>query len=246
MLSTPKVWRHAIQVAIPPIGLPGTLAVPVEASGIVVFAQSGGPDEMYLPNSLLAGTLLYSGLAILIFDLLADNEARNQDNIILLADRVDYAIGFVRSCPETAGLPICLFGTGTGAAAAFVSAGSMPSLVGAIVSRAGRPELAESMLKHVRAPTLFFVDGNDTHALALNHTAKARMNCQTELTALPLLSSSLDETGVERLVPGMVAHWFNQHAGRPRARCCQAVPGSWPLTAPRSAGLACRDFSPVN
>jgi putative phosphoribosyl transferase len=204
-----------MQVATPPIDLPGTLAVPLEATGVVVFAQNGGPDEMYSPNSLLARTLLYSGLAILIFDLLAPNEARNQDNIILLADRVDYAIGFVRSCPETAGLPLCLFGTGTAAAAAFVSAASMPSLVGAVVSRAGRPELAEDMLKHVRAPTLFIVDGNDTRSLVLNLTAKARMNCHTELTTLTQPSHSIEETGFERHMPNMVADWFNQHAGRP-------------------------------
>jgi len=212
------------------MGLTGTLSVPAMVAGTVVFAQCAGqsvpgkPAQTASRNSPLARTLLEAGLATLVFDLLAPCEAPDKDNVLLLADRVDYAIGFVRSRPETAGLPICIFGADSGGSAALVSAGSMPSLVCAVVSLTGRPDIATDMLGHVRAPTLFIVDGGDTRALALNLAAKAMMACQTGLQVLPLGGSLSDGHNSGKQVACLAADWFKRHVGRPGAKGLRPIP----------------------
>jgi hypothetical protein len=60
-------------------------------------------------------------------------------DIGLLADRLVGILDWLRERPETVALPIGLFGASTGAAAARKSA------VGAVVSRGGRPDLADTV-----------------------------------------------------------------------------------------------------
>jgi pimeloyl-ACP methyl ester carboxylesterase len=55
-------------------------------------------------------------------------------------------VRWLRGRPETAPLPVGLFGASTGAAAALVAAARLPDLVRAVVSRGGRPELAGDWL----------------------------------------------------------------------------------------------------
>ena len=55
------------------------------------------------------------------------------------------------------------FGASTGAAAALIAATERPNVIGAIVSRGGRPDLATppETLTRVYSPALFIVGGND-------------------------------------------------------------------------------------
>jgi len=46
-----------------------------------------------------------------------------------------------------------------------------PDVIGAIVSRGGRPDLAGPALPRVRAPTLLIVGGNDVQVIELNRIA---------------------------------------------------------------------------
>lgn len=65
---------------------------------------------------------------------------------------------------ETRGLSIGYFGSSTGAAAALAAAAQRPDVIDAVVSRGGRPDLARQALRHVEAPTLLIVGGNDVSA----------------------------------------------------------------------------------
>ena len=59
-------------------------------------------------------------------------------------------------------LSIGYFGASTGAAAALVAAAQRQKIIKAIVSRGGRPDLADTeSLSKVQAPTLLIVGGND-------------------------------------------------------------------------------------
>ena len=69
---------------------------------------------------------------------------------------------------KSANCPRGYFGASTGAAAALWAAGSPGNTVRAVVSRGGRPDLADTRLPFVRCPTLLIVGGADREVLELN------------------------------------------------------------------------------
>src|SRR5205085_8170276 len=108
------------------------------------------------------------GFATLLLDLLTGEEeeedaytAHLRFDIPMLAGRLGEAARWLEARPETAELPLGLFGASTGAAAALITAAEQPARVKAVVSRGGRPDLAGEALGRVRAPTLLIVGGFD-------------------------------------------------------------------------------------
>ena len=86
-------------------------------------------------------------------------------------------------------IKIGYFGASTGAAAALVAASKKQDVIGAIVSRGGRPDLAGRYLDQVRAPTLLIVGGNDHPVIGMNQEAFERLKIKDkskpELTWVP-------------------------------------------------------------
>ena len=96
-------------------------------------------------------------IATLLFDLLLpgeDEDRRNVFDVHLLGRRLVDAVRWAGGEPEVAELPVGLFGASTGAAAALIAAASLGARIGAVVSRGGRPDLANGALRQVKAPTL--------------------------------------------------------------------------------------------
>jgi pimeloyl-ACP methyl ester carboxylesterase len=69
-------------------------------------------------------------------------------------------------------LPLGYVGASTGAAAALIAAADRPDIVRAVVSRGGRPDLAEDALPRVQAPTLLMVGGDDEPVIEMNATMR--------------------------------------------------------------------------
>jgi predicted phosphoribosyltransferase/predicted alpha/beta-hydrolase family hydrolase len=178
--------------------LPGELTIPDEAKGVVVFAHGSGSSRFSPRNREVAAALRAKGLATFLFDLLTDDEARDRANVFnidLLATRLSAAVDQLARLARTDGLPIGLFGASTGAAAALVAAADLGEKVQAVVSRGGRPDLAEARLGEVRAPTLLIVGGKDTQVLELNRWAEARMHCPVELVVVAGATHLFEEPG---------------------------------------------------
>jgi len=57
--------------------------------------------------------------------------------------------------------------------------------IGAVVSRGGRPDLADNALEAVRSPTLLIVGGADSGVLELNQYALSRMKGNNALEVVP-------------------------------------------------------------
>ncbi len=205
--------RRAEGVIIPP-GLEGTIELPAQPDAIVLFAHGSGSSRLSPRNRQVAGALHHAGLATLLFDLLTEEEAADRRKVFdigLLAQRLGSAIAFVAGHPATADLPIGLFGASTGAAAALAAAAANPSLVGAVVSRGGRPDLAgETELARVAAPTLLIVGGEDREVLQLNAWARSRMTCATELSVVPGATHLFEEPGALEHVGRLAAAWFQR------------------------------------
>jgi putative phosphoribosyl transferase len=90
--------------------------------------------------------------------------------------------------------PLGYFGASTGAAAALSAAADLGNRVHAVVSRAGRPDLAAKRLSAVTAPTLLIV-GGDWNALALNEEASGELRCPHELAIVPHAGHLFEERG---------------------------------------------------
>jgi putative phosphoribosyl transferase len=148
----------------------GALTVPAGAVGIVVFAHGSGSSRFSPRNQLVAHELENRGLGTLLFDLLTAHEERvdavtgdYRFDVRLLAERLSTATNWLvgnpswlAGNPSTRRLAVGYFGASTGAAAALMAAAHRGD-VAAIVSRGGRPDLAEGALRLIRAPTLLIV-----------------------------------------------------------------------------------------
>ncbi|MBI4757388.1 MAG: dienelactone hydrolase family protein [Betaproteobacteria bacterium] len=196
----------------------GTLRMPEQASGLVLFAHGSGSSRFSPRNTLVARVLGQAGFASLLFDLLTEGEDRVIDarfDIPLLAQRLVGATAWSAAQPELARLPLGYFGASTGAAAALVAAAHEPR-VQAVVSRGGRPDLAMDKLPRVTAPTLLIVGGLDDVVIELNRHAAARMQVEHELVIVPGASHLFEEPGTLEQAAGLAAQWFARHLAAPR------------------------------
>lgn len=197
--------------------LPGDLAVPAEARGIVVFAHGSGSSRHSSRNRAVAKVLRNGGFATLLIDLLTEEEEqvdlRTRElrfDIDLLASRVSTAVEQIRGQLAVRGLPVGLFGASTGAAAALVAAADDHS-VRAVVSRGGRPDLAGAALARVQAPTLLIVGGLDTQVLDLNEQASRALSAPNRIEVVPGATHLFEEPGTLDRVADLAADWFRDH-----------------------------------
>lgn len=201
-------------VTIGPMRLEGILTVPEPAMGLVIFAHGSGSSRLSPRNTYVAERLQSRAMATLLFDLLTEEEASDRRNVFhvpLLARRLEEAVAWSRTDPDTAALPIGLFGASTGSAAALVAAAGNPGEIAAVVSRGGRPDLAGDALSHIRAPTLLIVGGADTGVLELNRDAFTRLNCVKSLLVIPGATHLFEEPGALDEVVRGAADWFAFH-----------------------------------
>src|ERR687888_1993909 len=165
-LSTETVMSRPVRLDLADIALDGDLSLPADAQGLVIFAHGSGSSRHSPRNRAVADVLQHGRMDTLLLDLLTADEERADTataefrfNIPLLADRLIGAIGWAQAHPQTSPLRVGLFGASTGAAAALIAAAKRPEIVRAVVSRGGRPDMAEDFLEKVGAPTLLIVGG---------------------------------------------------------------------------------------
>jgi putative phosphoribosyl transferase len=202
------------EVTVGPLGLPGNLHVPTAASALVVFAHGSGSSRLSPRNRAVAEALNGQGMATLLFDLLTPDEELDRVNVFdipLLAERLVDAVKWIDSQPDLARLPLGLFGASTGAAAALVAAAHLGDRVGAVVSRGGRPDLANKALDIVTAPTLLIVGGLDDVVIELNEKALARLRATKALQIVPDATHLFPEPGALDRVIKLAAQWFKTH-----------------------------------
>jgi putative phosphoribosyl transferase len=86
-----------------------------------------------------------------------------------------------------------------------------PDVVGAVVSRGGRPDLAGPALARVRAPTLLIVGGNDVQVIQLNRAALAQLRCEKQLVIVPGATHLFEEPGALDEVARLAREWFHRY-----------------------------------
>lgn len=191
----------------------GSLGIPPNAQGLVLFAHGSGSSRFSPRNAFVAGELRRHGVATLLFDLLTEREDRTyrtRFDIELLTRRLVEAAAWVAKQRDLRHFPLGLFGASTGAAAA-LQAAAVDERVRAVVSRGGRPDLAGEALPRVRAATLLIVGGADDIVIELNREAYARLRCVKDLQIVPGATHLFEEPGTLEEVARLAAHWFDRY-----------------------------------
>jgi putative phosphoribosyl transferase len=209
-----QVTHRHVTIPADDVRLPGDLRLPPVPAGLVVFAHGSGSSRLSPRNIQVAAALTAAGLGTLLFDLLTEAEAADRGNVFdipLLARRLVAATEWAHQDTELRALPLGYFGASTGAAAALCAAADVGEGIRAVVSRGGRPDLAEPRLAEVTAPTLLIVGSADTTVVELNREALAALNCPKELVLVPGATHLFEEPGALEQVASHAARWFAEH-----------------------------------
>jgi putative phosphoribosyl transferase len=209
-----SLHEHRVRITKGTITLEGILGLPVGPCGVVVFAHGSGSGRLSPRNNFVARHLQRDGLATLLLDLLTEAEAddrRKVFDIDLLADRLLLAKDWLEAEPRTQHLKVGYFGASTGAGAALQAAAREPSNVKAVVSRGGRPDLAEPYLPSVTAPTLLIVGGHDEPVIEMNQAAYDLLTCEKKLIIVPGATHLFEEPGTLEQVAEHASRWFQQY-----------------------------------
>jgi pimeloyl-ACP methyl ester carboxylesterase len=213
-----------VQIALNGLSIYGDVQVPQEAIGLVIFVHGSGSSRFSIRNKHVAEQLNENGLGTLLLDLLTKEEHEIDEetmqyrfDIPLLARRSTLAVLWAGGEPGLQQLPIGLFGASTGAAAALITAAELKNKVVAVVSRGGRPDLAEDVLDQVEAPTLLIVGGADHTVLELNRKAAGQMHCRHRLHIVPGATHLFEEPGALEEVATVAGKWFLAHLQDHRA-----------------------------
>ena len=194
----------------------GTLALPNDATALVLFAHGGGSSRLSPRNQFVAEMLRRGTFGTLLLDLLTPEEQRSDEtaarlhfDIALLAGRVVAATDWLVEERLLPSPQVGYFGASTGAAAALVAAAKRPATVGAIVSRGGRPDLAAGVLEDVSAPTLFIVGEHDDDLVARNEAARRALGARhKDLRVITGASHLFEERGTLDEVAELAREWF--------------------------------------
>lgn len=213
MVSRVKQSNFEVRITGDDVTLDGLLGLPEHPKGVIAFAHGSGSGRFSPRNQFVARHLESGGFATLLLDLLTPDEAEDRRKVFdidLLAARLLLAQGWLQTHPQTSLLRTGYFGASTGAGAALQAAARKPQAVGAVVSRGGRPDLAESYLNLVTAPTLLLVGGEDGAVITMNQEALAHLTCTKQLVIVPGASHLFEEPGTLERVAEEALRWFHR------------------------------------
>ena len=207
--------EHEVSIDRGGVRLEGTLSLPKDPIGLVLFAHGSGSSRHSPRNQFVADVLQSHCIATLLFDPLTREEesvdrrtGELRFDIGLLAGRLVGATNWVTQYGATRTLPIGYFGASTGAAAALVAAAPLPDIVAAVVSRGGRPDPAAEALGKIRASVLLIVGGRDEMVITLNRQALSKLQCPNKQLDVIPGATHFEEEGTLEEVARVAAEWF--------------------------------------
>ena len=199
----------------------GTLIIPDDAWGAIIFAQGSGSSRHNPRHKSVAETLHRVGLATLLVDLLTPAEervdqftAQHRFDTELLTNRLLAATDWLETNCSQYDFRIGYFGASTGAAAAFMAAARRHDIA-AIVSRGGRPDLAGDELSKVEAATLLLVGSMDIPVIDGNRAAYKQLTraYRREVSVIPGATHLFEEKGALEGVALLATQWFVRYLG---------------------------------
>ncbi len=209
---------QAVEIGAAGALLEGDLGMPEGTPAVVLFAHGSGSSRLSPRNRFVGRVLREAGLGTLLIDLLTPEEEEEdlrrrhlRFDIELLSTRLVAVVDWLLGHPEAGDRRIGCFGSSTGAAAALIAAARRPQRVQAVVSRGGRPDLAEESLRRVEVPTLLIVGSRDLTVLSLNRKALEDLGGEKQLEIVPGAGHLFEEPGAMEKVAELTRWWFLEH-----------------------------------
>lgn len=196
--------------------LSGELTIPRDARSIIIFSHGSGSSRFSRRNRFVAAVMQEHGFATLLFDLLTEEEDRVYErrfDIALLSERLIGVTEWLAAQKMTEDLKPAYFGASTGAASALNAAAVLGSRIKAVVSRGGRPDLANELV-NVKAPVLLIVGGEDIPVIEMNRTAFEHLKGVKEMIVVPGATHLFEEPGKMEEVARLAAAWFGKFLER--------------------------------
>jgi putative phosphoribosyl transferase len=215
--ATVELARRTARIPIGTATLEADISVPAKARGVVVFAHGSGSSRHSPRNRNVAELLNERGMATVLTDLFTDEEEHIDTmtrelrfDVRLLAQRLTAIVDWTTREHDVGRLPIGLFGASTGAAAALETAARRPAEIHAVVSRGGRPDLANS-LDLVRAPVLLIVGSADAAVLDLNRKSLHHLHGIRSLEIVSGATHLFEEQGALERVAQLARDWLSRY-----------------------------------
>jgi dienelactone hydrolase len=203
-----------INIPIDDIILKGRLRIGSPQKGLIIFSHGTASSRLSRRNNYVADFLLQDGFSSLLFDLLTEKEDliyENRFNIDLLTQRLVMTTLWIEKQKEIINIPIGLFGASTGAASALNATTFLGNKIKAVVSRGGRPDLAESNLDKINIPTLLIVGGDDDIVIELNKKAFNKLAGIKKIEIIEGATHLFSEPGKLEIVAKLSSDWFNTY-----------------------------------
>lgn len=219
---TLSMQSELIRIRADSVQVEGMLELPGDPIGVVLFAHGSGSSRFSRRNNYVARELRNAKIGTLVMDLLTPQEDQDyamRFDISLLTQRLDTAVDWLLQHASTRFLRLGLFGASTGAAAAVQVAAARGPSIAALVSRGGRPDMADRhALEKVRAPTLLIVGGLDDVVIELNRIAYTGLRCEKRLEIIPGATHLFEEPGKLEAAAVLATDWFTRYLPRPQSR----------------------------
>lgn len=206
--------EHLVRISAGRVMLEGTLVLPEDAYGIVLFAHGSGSSRHSPRQTYVAQILQRGGFGTLLLSLETPAEAGAYGprfDIDLWVMRLVAATHWLQAHPLVQDLTLGYFGAGAGAAAALTAAATLGPVIRALVSRGGRLDLAGAAVARVQTPTLLLVGSLDALVLAFNQRAYARLPAAKQLIVIPAATHLFEEPGALQEVAWRAVQWFARY-----------------------------------
>lgn len=212
------MFKEEVRVPAEKEHLMGTLTIPEDAVGLVLFSHGSGSSRFSPRNQYVAEVFNDNHMATLLIDLLTPKEDKIDRitrelrfDIPLLAARLEHITKWLTKEEKTKRFKIAYIGSSTGAASALIAAASRGAEIASVVSRGGRPDLAYEALPKVVSPTLFIVGGEDTVVIDLNKQAFALLDCKKKMEIVPGATHLFEEPGTLEEAARLASIWLRFH-----------------------------------
>lgn len=189
-----------------------------EHDALAILVHAGGSSRDSYRNRYIAGRLRLEGYATLRVDLLTrEEEAVDADGGAIRFDVSRIATRLTDVCDWAVRAGVygarrsILFGAGTGAAGALMTAARRQANTLAVIARGGRVDLAVPALSRVRAPVLSIVGSEDRETLRANADA-LRLVRRAKLVRIPGAGQTFGEPGALGAVAEHSVKWLGRLA----------------------------------